>query len=94
MAARPQQSNSITSLGRYASPRQPGFDPFNGSDSRDYCTSFWGPGDAGPNLMFARMRGATKTTDELKNYWSERCGGYYSSGLVGTRLTVALAGAS
>lgn len=23
--------------------------------------------------MFARMRGASKTTDELRNFWNERC---------------------
>jgi hypothetical protein len=40
--------------------------------SRDYCNSFWGAGDAGSNIMFARMRGASKTTDELRNFWNER----------------------
>ncbi|KAF9529754.1 hypothetical protein CPB83DRAFT_811862 [Crepidotus variabilis] len=73
MAARPPQPTSVTSLARFAVTRQADLDPFNGSTSRDYCNSFWGLGDAGPNLMFARMRGASKTTDELKNYWNERC---------------------
>ncbi|KDR75592.1 hypothetical protein GALMADRAFT_68235 [Galerina marginata CBS 339.88] len=72
MAARPQQQ-SATSLARYASARQPDVDVFNGSTSRDFCNSFWGLGDAGPNIMFARMRGASKTTDELRNFWNERC---------------------
>jgi hypothetical protein len=71
MAARVQQP-SATSLARYATARAPDSDIFNGSTSRDYCNSFWGPGDAGPNIMFARMRGASKTTDELRNYWNER----------------------
>lgn len=72
MAARAPQY-SATSLARYASARQPDVDVFNGSKSRDYCNSFWGVGDAGPNIVFARMRGASKTTDELRNYWNERC---------------------
>lgn len=72
MAARAPQA-SVTSLARYAVAKQPGVDLFNGKSSRDYCNSFWGVGDAGPNLMFARMRGASKTTDELKNFWNERC---------------------
>ncbi|KAF8963615.1 hypothetical protein BDZ97DRAFT_984324 [Flammula alnicola] len=72
MAARAQQP-SATSLARYATAKQPGVDLFNGSTSRDYCNSFWGLGDAGPNIMFARMRGASKTTDELRNFWNERC---------------------
>ena len=72
MAARAPQY-SATSLARYATARQADVDVFNGSKSRDYCNSFWGTGDAGPNIMFARMRGASKTTDELRNYWNERC---------------------
>ncbi|KAF9478111.1 hypothetical protein BDN70DRAFT_880370 [Pholiota conissans] len=72
MAVRVQQP-SATSLARYATPRPPDVDIFNGSTSRDYCNSFWGIGDAGPNIMFARMRGASKTTDELRNFWNERC---------------------
>ncbi|PPQ64545.1 hypothetical protein CVT24_008447 [Panaeolus cyanescens] len=72
MAARAQQL-SATSLARYASARQPDVDVFNGSQSRAYCNSFWGTGDSGPNIMFARMRGASKTTDELRNFWNERC---------------------
>jgi len=72
MAARAPQ-HSATSLARYATARQPDVDLFNGSASRDYCNSFWGLGDSGPNIMFARMRGASKTTDELRNFWNERC---------------------
>ncbi|EAU91803.1 SH3 domain-containing protein [Coprinopsis cinerea okayama7 len=70
MAARPQHSAS--SLARYATARAPDVDVFNGSQSRDYCNSFWGPGDDGPNILFTRMRGACKTTDELVNFWNER----------------------
>lgn len=69
MAAR---QHSTTSLSRYATARTTDQDPFNGSPSRDYCNSFWGTGDDGPNILFARMRGASKTTDELVNYWNER----------------------
>ena len=69
--SRPQQ-HSATSLARFAAARQPDVDVFNGSKSRDYCNSFWGSGDAGPNIMFTRMRGASKTTDELRNFWNER----------------------
>ncbi|KAF8161367.1 hypothetical protein B0H34DRAFT_700652 [Crassisporium funariophilum] len=72
MTARAQQ-HSATSLARFATARAPDVDLFNGSTLRDYCNSFWGMGDAGPNIMFARMRGASKTTDELRNFWNERC---------------------
>ena len=70
MNQRSQQGTS--SLARYTSARGPS-DPFNGLQSRDFCNSFWGPGDEGPNILFKRMRNASKTTDELVNYWNERC---------------------
>ncbi|KAF6761196.1 SH3 domain-containing protein [Ephemerocybe angulata] len=70
MASRSQHATS--SLSRYASPRGQGSDPFNGSRSREFCNSFWGPGDEGPNILFKRMRNASKTTDELVNFWNER----------------------
>ncbi|KAJ7672110.1 hypothetical protein B0H17DRAFT_1084485 [Mycena rosella] len=70
MAVRRQPSS--TSLSRYATAKSPGVDIYNGSTSRDFCNSFWGPGDAGVNILFARMRGAARTTDELRNFWKER----------------------
>ncbi|KAJ7099342.1 SH3 domain-containing protein [Mycena belliarum] len=70
MAVRRQPSS--TSLSRYATARSPGVDLYNGSTSRDFCNSFWGVGDAGVNILFARMRGAARTTDELRNFWKER----------------------
>ncbi|KAJ6631366.1 SH3 domain-containing protein [Mycena sp. CBHHK59/15] len=70
MAVRRQPSS--TSLSRYATAKSPGVDLYNGSTSRDFCNSFWGLGDAGVNILFARMRGAARTTDELRNFWKER----------------------
>ncbi|KAF7362475.1 SH3-domain-containing protein [Mycena venus] len=70
MAVRRQPST--TSLSRYATAKSPGVDLYNGSTSRDFCNSFWGVGDAGVNILFARMRGAARTTDELRNFWKER----------------------
>ncbi|KAF5375504.1 hypothetical protein D9615_009180 [Tricholomella constricta] len=70
MAVREQAS--ATSLSQYAGSRAPGVDPLYGSTSRDFCNSFWGPGDDGVKILFSRMRGATKTTDELRHFWNER----------------------
>ncbi|KAJ7198479.1 SH3 domain-containing protein [Mycena pura] len=70
MAVRRQSSS--TSLARYAVAKSPGVDLYNGSASRDFCNSFWGMGDAGVNILFARMRGAIRTTDELRSFWKER----------------------
>jgi hypothetical protein len=43
-----------------------------GNGTKDFCNSFWGPGDDGVNILFSRMKGAMKTTEELKHFWSER----------------------
>lgn len=65
------QQQSTTSLTQYAinGPRN---SDLYGSISGDFCNSFWGPGDDGVNILFARMRGAAKTTEELKSFWNER----------------------
>ncbi|KAJ3564647.1 hypothetical protein NP233_g8163 [Leucocoprinus birnbaumii] len=63
---------SVTSLTRHAPQRANGVDPFHGLENRDFCNAFWGTGDVGPNVLFARMRGAERTTDELRNFWQER----------------------
>ncbi|KAJ8455579.1 hypothetical protein ONZ45_g18905 [Pleurotus djamor] len=63
---------SVTSLTKYATGKSPNADPFNGTKSRDFCNSFWGPGDAGVNVLLARMRGAARTMDELRNFWKQR----------------------
>lgn len=70
MAVRTQPSSS--SLSRYAVAKSPGVDLYNGNQSRDFCNSFWGVGDGGVNILFARMRGAARTTDDLRAFWRER----------------------
>ncbi|KAL0955670.1 hypothetical protein HGRIS_001896 [Hohenbuehelia grisea] len=63
---------SVTSLSKYATGKSPNADLFNGNKSRDFCNSFWGAGDAGVNILLARMRGAARTMDELRNFWKQR----------------------
>lgn len=50
-------------------PRSSGL---HGSNSADFCNSFWGQGDDGVNVLLARMRDTAKTTEELKSFWNER----------------------
>ena len=38
----------------------------------DFCNAFWGQGDRGYDVIMARLRGATRTTDELRLFWKER----------------------
>ncbi|KAJ6593158.1 hypothetical protein B0H19DRAFT_1245961 [Mycena capillaripes] len=66
MSARRQPST--TSLAKYA--RGSALGPHD--RSTDFCNAFWGLGDGGVDVLFARMRGAARTMDELRNFWKER----------------------
>lgn len=66
MAARRQAST--TSLAKYARANSPDLS----QRSTDFCNAFWGPGDGGVDVLFARMRGAARTMEELRNFWKER----------------------
>lgn len=66
MSARRQAST--TSLSKYARAFSPDFS----DNSLDFCNAFWGANDAGVEVLFARMRGAVRTTEELRNFWKER----------------------
>ena len=67
MSARRQAST--TSLSKYARGGSPDPTP----RSLDFCNAFWGSNDAGVDVLFARMRGAARTMEELRNFWKERC---------------------
>ncbi|KAH8096788.1 hypothetical protein BXZ70DRAFT_315867 [Cristinia sonorae] len=66
MSARRQPST--TSLSRYANAHSTEF----ANRSFDFCNAFWGHGDGGVDVLFARMRGSTRTVEELRNFWKER----------------------
>ncbi|KAF9529776.1 hypothetical protein CPB83DRAFT_789607 [Crepidotus variabilis] len=66
MSARRQ--TSTTSLSKYARQNS----PMMQNRSLDFCNSFWGLGDGGVDVLFARMRGASRTMEELKTFWKER----------------------
>ncbi|PFH52204.1 hypothetical protein AMATHDRAFT_46558 [Amanita thiersii Skay4041] len=66
MSARRQPS--ATSLSKFARAHS----PIPPNRSLDFCNAFWGIGDGGVDVLFARMRGATRTIDELRTFWKER----------------------
>lgn len=66
MSARRQPST--TSLAKYARTTSPDTSTRN----FDFCNAFWGVGDGGVDVLFARMRGAARTVEELRNFWKER----------------------
>ncbi|EIN06419.1 hypothetical protein PUNSTDRAFT_105403 [Punctularia strigosozonata HHB-11173 SS5] len=59
---------STTSLSKFARAGSPELNNKN----LDFCNAFWGLGDGGVDVLFARMRGASRTMDELRNFWRER----------------------
>ena len=76
MSAAPPRSQSTTSLSRLYHGQSngnapPGEEALN--DPRlDFCNAFWGAGDRGYDVLMARLRGATRTVDELRSFWKER----------------------
>ncbi|KAI0069934.1 hypothetical protein K474DRAFT_1713771 [Panus rudis PR-1116 ss-1] len=66
MSARRQPST--TSLSKFARGSPYEF----ANRSLDFCNAFWGLGDGGVDVLLARMRGATRTIEELRNFWKER----------------------
>ena len=68
MASSTRRQSSSTSLSKYARAHSPDF----ADHSLDFCNAFWGQGDAGVDVLFARMRGASRTIEELRAFWKER----------------------
>lgn len=59
---------STTSLSKFARVHSPDLS----NRSLDFCNAFWGAGDVGVDVLFARMRGAARTVEEVKAFWKER----------------------
>ncbi|KAL4068736.1 hypothetical protein V8B97DRAFT_2008657 [Scleroderma yunnanense] len=75
MSSLARRQPSTTSLAKFARSPSTGPDDYvtaNGARSLDFCNAFWGLGDGGVDVLFARMRGAGRTMEELKNFWKER----------------------
>ncbi|KAG9048880.1 hypothetical protein FS837_011789 [Tulasnella sp. UAMH 9824] len=60
-------SNQTTSLSKYFHDQ-----PDPAQTSSDFCNSFWGPNDGGVEVLFARMRGAARTMNEVQGFWKKR----------------------
>lgn len=78
MAASPapsgyERSQSAVSLSRFYNGQDEGINEDNLTDpSLDFCNAFWGQGDRGYEVIMTRLRGASKTVDDLKAFWKER----------------------
>ncbi|KAJ7595938.1 hypothetical protein C8J56DRAFT_1043041 [Mycena floridula] len=51
---------------RPGQPRAPAASPL------DFANAFWGGSTSGPSVLFARLRGAIRTVEELRAFWKER----------------------
>lgn len=66
MSARRQPSS--TSLSKFARVNSPDLS----NRSLDFCNAFWGNTEGGVDVLFARMRGAARTVEEVRAFWKER----------------------
>lgn len=63
-----RRTPSTTSLSKFARANSPDL----ANRSLDFCNAFWGHGDGGVDVLFARMRGGARTMEELRGFWKER----------------------
>ena len=63
-------SVSTGSLSQYARPGANSLSQM--PNNMDFCNAFWGVGDSGVDVLFARLRGAARTVEELRVFWKER----------------------
>ncbi|KAG6812225.1 hypothetical protein H0H92_003846 [Tricholoma furcatifolium] len=54
-----------------AEPKRPIPVGSNPTNSKDFCNSFWGPGNRGSKTLFGRMELAQKTIKELQKFFDE-----------------------
>src|ERR1700721_1716036 len=76
---------STTSLSNFVFENAPSVT----NPSLDFCNAFWGVGDAGVEVLFTRMRGASRTMEDLENFWNERSVALFAS-LTRSNLSVDL----
>ena len=69
MASSPKRTQSSTSLARLHNGQ--GIDPEDADPKLDFCNAFWG-GDKGYDVIMARLRGASRTAEEMRAFWRER----------------------
>jgi hypothetical protein len=69
-----RRSNSSTSLAQFYKENNQNFNPSlaNHNGELDFCNAFWGEGDAGYEVISARLRASSRTVDDLKTFWKER----------------------
>ena len=69
-----RRSNSSTSLAQFYKENNNNINPSlsNHNGELDFCNAFWGEGDAGYEVISARLRASNRTVDDLRAFWKER----------------------
>ena len=70
-----RRSNSTTSLAQFYQEHNPTYERIRGNGEApelDFCTAFGGEGDAGYEVIMARLRASARTVDDLKAFMKER----------------------
>jgi hypothetical protein len=68
-----RRTNSTTSLAQfYHDASQSQIGGRGPPAEMDFCNAFWGPNDAGYEVLMARIRASARTIEELKSFWKER----------------------
>ncbi|KAI5454680.1 formin-binding protein, variant 2 [Naganishia albida] len=70
-----RRSNSTASLAQFYQEHNPNYEQVRGNGEApelDFCNAFWGEGDAGFEVLMARMRASARTIDDLKGFMKER----------------------
>jgi hypothetical protein len=71
-----RRSNSTTSLAQFYQEHNPNYERIRGNGGEapelDFCNAFWGDGDAGYEVIMARLRASARTIDDLKVFMKER----------------------
>jgi hypothetical protein len=69
-----RRSNSSNSLAQFYKENNTNFHPgsINHEGELDFCNAFWGHGDAGYEVISARLRASGRTVEDLRVFWKER----------------------
>ncbi|GJJ08525.1 hypothetical protein Clacol_002743 [Clathrus columnatus] len=67
-----RRTPSTTSLSKYVRDGPEADEGELDNRSHDFCNAFWGIAYGGYEVLLTRLRGAARTTEDLKAFWKER----------------------
>lgn len=67
-----RRTPSTTSLSKFVHDGIQAEDEQLDDRSLDFCNAFWGVALGGYEVLLTRLRGSSRTTEELRAFWKER----------------------